>query len=71
MGNARNCKTYFWANNATDSSVDDHLSWIIDVLNTPYPPLVHSVSYINSETLDYALDYVTRTNIGKIALLMF
>eukprot|EP00026_Physarum_polycephalum_P002747 Phypoly_transcript_02755.p2 GENE.Phypoly_transcript_02755~~Phypoly_transcript_02755.p2 ORF type:complete len:190 (+),score=17.66 Phypoly_transcript_02755:1378-1947(+) len=61
MGIAQNCTTFFWANNNTGSTVDDHLTWITEVLNQPSTPLVFSVSYANSET-DYTVDYINRTN---------
>ena len=63
MGVARNCTTVIWANNNTESQVEPHLEWIIEVLNQPTSPLVFSVSYAISEQ-DYTVDYVTRTNVG-------
>eukprot|EP00026_Physarum_polycephalum_P002391 Phypoly_transcript_02397.p1 GENE.Phypoly_transcript_02397~~Phypoly_transcript_02397.p1 ORF type:complete len:819 (-),score=91.14 Phypoly_transcript_02397:47-2503(-) len=62
MGIAQNCTTIFWANNNTGSTTDDHLSWITEVLNQPTSPLVFSLSYGNSEGLDYNASYVQRTN---------
>ena len=55
MGLSQNVTTYFWNEGVT------FLGWIVNVLNTPNPPLVHSVSYGGTES-DYSYEFLTRTN---------
>jgi len=55
MGVAQNVTTSFWNKGVT------FLGWIVNVLNSENPPLVHSVSYGGTE-FDYSVGFLDRVN---------
>ncbi|MDP2437715.1 MAG: S53 family peptidase, partial [archaeon] len=65
MGIAPNITTTFWSLGQLTNGQEPFLDWITDILNSPNPPLVHSVSYADDEP-SLSVEYMNRVDIEFI-----
>ena len=61
MGTGANITTWFWSSGGRHETQEPFLQWLVDVSNTTEVPLVHSVSYGDTES-SLSEAYMTRVN---------